>query len=178
MLANDSRRILELWIKNKSSHLIGTNYSIRSTIGLRGGNVLLKQTIYKVDFNTGNTEWATVKTLLAPGQTPTGAIECWQSWSALQACIVVAPTRDGQLILSSPWWLDPNHKAPGAGYLSLLAYTYLGSPQSPVPLDGFLNLSNAFLHIVFSAEDLRLRGGDLLFWFQVRTGGKRYSNFA
>ena len=32
--------------------------------------------------------------------------------------------KDGAFVTRSPWRVDPNHSAPGAGYLHLLAYLY------------------------------------------------------
>lgn len=88
--------------------------------GCVGSGQSPEETLYKVDFNNGNSEWATVKTLLSPDKIPTESLECWQSWLGLQACTILATTAKGQMILSSPWWLDNNHAAPGAGNLSLL----------------------------------------------------------
>ena len=32
--------------------------------------------------------------------------------------------KNGAFVTRSPWRVDPNHSAPGAGYLHLLAYLY------------------------------------------------------
>lgn len=54
----------------------------------------------------------------------------------------------------------------------------MGKPQSPAVPERFLDLRNAHVRIVMSADMLDLKGGDVLFWFQVKTGDKRYANFA
>jgi hypothetical protein len=46
-------------------------------------------------------------------------------WFAWKPGVAVPPEiRDGVFYTRSPWWVDPNHAPPGAGYLHLLAYLH------------------------------------------------------
>jgi hypothetical protein len=59
----------------------------------------------------------------------------WWAWQPGQA---LAPEiRDGILHTRSPWWVDPNHAPPGAGYLHLLAFLLTSSqPAGATPAPG------------------------------------------
>src|SRR3990170_1537642 len=67
------------------------------------------RTIYSVDFSAGDTSWGTVRTLLTDEEVPEEHFDCWKSWHGLQSCTVIAPVESGEMVLSSPWWLDANH---------------------------------------------------------------------
>jgi len=82
--------------------------------------------VYHVNFDKGNSHFVTLKYGITDDELLTlfrhANNNCWQSWFNLNACTIVAPAKDGYLLLESPWWPDPNHKQP----LALLAYTYNG----------------------------------------------------
>lgn len=97
---------------------------------------------------------------------------------------------NGYAVSSAPWWVDPNHAPPGAGYLNLVAVGYYegwrgesGEVQalsSGKPLD----LRNADVSVRWRAPTLALApNSKLVFWFQTRafdpvTAQIRYVNYA
>lgn len=137
-----------------------------------------RRLLYSVDFTQGNSQWATIKTLLNDGFTPSDPIECWKSWRGQNACTIVAPVENGMMILQSPWWLDNNHAPPGAGFLNLLAYTYMGKPERPADPSSALDLTNGLFVASLQTDDLNLRGSQVLFWFQVLSPNGKSTNYA
>jgi hypothetical protein len=100
------------------------------------------------------------------------------------------PDGNGYGVSKSPWWVDPNHIAPGAGYLNLVAISYyegffgydaeVMSLVSGKPLD----LRNATVKVRWRAPTLAI-GPDskLVFWFQTRAfdpfyEDQRFVNYA
>jgi len=86
------------------------------------------ETRYRHDFADGHGGWGTSRTLLTAADLPASYRTCWVSWLSLYACNIDAPVQNGRMQLTSPWWLDPNHAPPGAGYLSLITWVYLDGP--------------------------------------------------
>ena len=95
--------------------------------------------------------------LLQPEQVPAESQACWTSWLGLQACNIDVPVEGERMVLQSPWWLDPNHAPPGAGYLSLLTWVYLdGEPGSSTHGMSKIDLRDATLRVAIRAQDLDL----------------------
>ncbi len=135
--------------------------------------------LYRHDFGEGSGGWETAQTLLEPDEVPENPIDCWTSWLGMLACTHPAPVAAGSMALKSPWWLDNNHAPPGAGYLSLLTWLYLGGiNDAPTENLKELDLRDAILRVALRVEDLDLKGGQLVFWFQTLMDDGRYANFA
>ena len=95
---------------------------------------------------------------------------------------------EGAFITRSPWRVDPNHCAPGAGYLHLLAYLcthptyYTDEMAAEVGVNRFLvenkdrNLTNARMTVRLRG-DVDLKGAMLTLWVQADVGNTR-PNFA
>lgn len=143
-----------------------------------GGGSQTRSLLYAIDFAQGNSQWTTVRTLLDDGNLPQNPIGCFTSWRGKNACTVIAPVENGNMILESPWWLDNNHAPPGAGYLNLLAFTYMGKPTGPADPTSALDLTNGLFVISMKTENLDLKGAQLLFWFQVVSPNGKYTNYA
>lgn len=91
--------------------------------------------------------------------------------------IGIEPDGNGYAISSSPWWIDPNHAFPGAGYLNLIAVAYY---EGWFGVDGAvrnfhlgngkpLDMSNALVKVRYRAPMLTLAPeSTLVFWFQTR----------
>ncbi len=95
-------------------------------------------------------------------------------------CTVPVPwVSPGTYVASrSPWWMDPNHKSPGAGYLNIVGYTFLNSRDGGMPIPS-MNPSGATVNLRMMIKDLDTKGGHQYFWFQTKhapTG--RAVNFA
>jgi hypothetical protein len=134
--------------------------------------------LYRHDFMEGAGGWSTARTLLAADQLPAQYQECWISWLSLYACNIDAPVAGQRMVLESPWWLDPNHAPPGAGYLSLLSWLYLdGAAGSTTQGLRTLDLRDATLRLELRAQNLDLAGGRLRFWFQTTMPDGRFANF-
>ena len=143
-----------------------------------GGDDSEGRVVHQQDFSEGSGGWSTALTLLQPEQVPAEKQSCWTSWLGLQACTVDAPIEGERMVLQSPWWLDPNHAPPGAGYLSLLTWVYLdGPPGSSTHGVGAIDLRDATLRIAIRAQDLDLKGSHLHFWFQTAMPDGRFANF-
>ena len=96
--------------------------------------------------------------------------------------------KEGAFITRSPWRVDPNHCAPGAGYLHLLAYLcthptyYTDEMAAEVGVNRFLtenkdrNLTNARMTVRLRG-DVDLKGAMLTLWVQADVGNTR-PNFA
>jgi hypothetical protein len=82
------------------------------------------------------------------------------------------------MVLASPWWLDNNHAPPGAGFLNLLANTFMGKAAGPADPSSALDLTNGLFVFSLQTENLNLRGGQVLFWFQVVSPNGTYTNYA
>lgn len=135
-------------------------------------------TIHEHDFAAGSGGWSTTLTLLTADQLPAEYQACWRSWLGLQACNVDVPVEGERMVLQSPWWLDPNHAPPGAGYLSLLAWVYLdGAPGTSTHGVSKMDLRDATLSVSIRAQDLDLKGSHLHFWFQTTMPDGRFANF-
>ena len=95
---------------------------------------------------------------------------------------------EGAFVTRSPWRVDPNHCAPGAGYLHLLAYLcthptyYTDEMAAEVGVNRFLaedkdrNLTNARMTVRLRG-DVDLKGAKLTLWVQADVGDTR-PNFA
>ena len=69
------------------------------------------------------------------------------------------------LVSTGPWWLDPNHTSPGAGYLNLLAIGYAQPDGADMSLDSLVGTQVSF---DIRTEDLTLpEGAHIRFWFQA-----------
>lgn len=85
------------------------------------------------------------------------------------------PSGNSYAISRSPWWIDPNHSAPGLGYLNLVAFAYhhdfsvdgsIVAPRPGRPLD----LRNARVLVRWRSAGLVLpESARLMFWFQTDT---------
>lgn len=96
--------------------------------------------------------------------------------------------KEGALVVRSPWRVDPNHCAPGAGYLHLLAYLYTHPKYysdeiaNRVGVNYFLaeqkdrNLTDARMTVRLRG-DVELKGAKLTLWVQADVGETR-PNFA
>jgi hypothetical protein len=96
----------------------------------------------------------------------------WLAWGFRGA--EVPEVRDGVLFSRSPWWVDPNHAPPGAGYLHLLAFletrsgphSDLGLPNRFVDEGYSRDLTDARLTVRLRG-DLDLRGAELVLLAQT-----------
>jgi hypothetical protein len=105
-------------------------------------------------------------------------------WCAWGTGSHLPEVRDGALITRGPWRVDPNHSAPGAGYLHLLTYlythpTYYTEPfAAQVGANRFLkehkdrNLTNARMTVRLRGE-VDLKGAQLTLWVQADIGNSR-----
>jgi hypothetical protein len=105
-------------------------------------------------------------------------------WCAWGTGSHLPEVRDGALITRGPWRVDPNHSAPGAGYLHLLTYlythpTYYTEPFAvQVGANRFLaehkdrNLTNARMTVRLRGE-VDLKGAQLTLWVQADIGNSR-----
>lgn len=100
------------------------------------------------------------------------------------------PDGNGYAISSAPWWVDPNHGPPGAGFLNLIAIAYydgwsgidaeVRAPSEGRPLD----LRNMAIRLRWRAPTLSIAPeSKLVFWFQTRAidpthGNATYVNYA
>lgn len=74
---------------------------------------------------------------------------------------------DGNRYLAStgPWWVDPNHSDPGAGYLHLLAVGYAQSVNQEMSLTSLVGTQVSF---DIRTENLSMpAGAHIRFWFQA-----------
>ena len=137
-----------------------------------------EQVLIRHDFANGSGGWNTAKTLLEPHQLPAEFQACWTSWLSLTACTIDVPVAGDRMVLESPWWLDPNHAPPGAGYLGLVTWTYLdGGPDETTFGVPALDLRDVTLRVALRAENLDLKGSHLNFWFQTTMPDGRFANF-
>lgn len=102
---------------------------------------------------------------------------------------LVEPSGDRYAVSSAPWWIDPNHAAPGAGYLHLVAFAYhhdwSSDGEITVPSPGRpMDLRNATVHLRYRAPTLRLPpSAKLYLWFQTKISsaaapeGRVYVNY-
>lgn len=132
--------------------------------------------IFYHDFSLGHHRWQTVYTLLDQPLKSPEIRGCWQSWQNKFACTSFAPIIGGECVLSSPWWLDPNHAPPGAGYLNLLLYNYIDTifPGNKAGID----LTGKTLYLELRSKSLELKQSKLLFWFQTKASNGKHINFA
>jgi hypothetical protein len=105
----------------------------------------------------------------------------WCAWGTGSHC---PELKDGVMITRSPWRVDPNHSAPGAGYLHLLAYLYthpryFGAEfAAQVGGNRFLtenkdrDLTDARVTIRLRGE-VELKGAQLTLWIQADIGNSR-----
>ncbi|MGH2530891.1 MAG: hypothetical protein ACRDJW_01170 [Thermomicrobiales bacterium] len=96
----------------------------------------------------------------------------WLAWGFDGA--EVPEVQDGVFVTRSPWWVDPNHAPPGAGYLHLLAYLDMRPDLRPD-----LCQSNRFVEEGYSRDltdarvtvrlrgDLEPRGAQLVLLAQI-----------
>jgi hypothetical protein len=138
-----------------------------------GPNVL-----YRHDFSGGSGGWLTVALDVAPDQLPEGALSCWNE-GLRKNCYVPVGTSNGQMMLKSPWYLDPNHAPPGAGYLALLTWVYLrGYAGADTEHLTEIDLRDLTLRASMKSEGLDVKAGALYFWFQMLGPDGRYVNYA
>jgi len=134
--------------------------------------------IYAHNFSNGSGGWNTAQTLLLPEDVPADVHECWTSWLGKLACTMDVPVADDLMMLQSPWWLDPNHAPPGAGYLSLLTWIYLDAgPGTSTEHLKEIDLRGATLRLAIRIHNLDLKGGQLVFWFQTAMPDGRSVNY-
>jgi len=137
-----------------------------------------EQVLVHHDFAAGSGGWNTAKTLLQPDQLPAEYQACWISWLGLHACTIDVPVANDRMVLESPWWLDPNHAPPGAGYLGLVTWTYVdGEPDEATYGVPTVDLRGVTLRVALRAENLDLKGSHLNFWFQTTMPDGRFANF-
>ena len=75
------------------------------------------------------------------------------------------PGGNSYLSSTGPWWLDPNHTTPGAGYLNLLAIGYAQSVNQEMSLTSLVGTQVSF---DIRTENLSLpAGAHIRFWFQA-----------
>ena len=111
-----------------------------------------KGIVYRESFDRGAGGWHYYAT------TPAGeAVLDHVPWNAEQQCVTSA----------SPWWIDPNHKPPGAGYLNIVAFIWMKGYRGGVPYR-WMDLRDAVLRFSIKTEGLDTKGGHLYFWFQHR----------
>jgi hypothetical protein len=125
--------------------------------------------VYATDFDEpAQSEWLT--------QRPESAANC------TPLLVRTEPSGNGFMRSEPPWWVDPNHAAPGLGYLYLVAFAYhadWSSDGAIVPsLPGWpLDLRESVLNVRWRAPDLVLPpGARLLFWFQAEDPDRPASN--
>ena len=99
-----------------------------------------------------------------------------------QLPLPVATDNDGNAYLSSrgPWWLDPNHTSPGAGFLHLLAIGYAEPGRQEMSVSSLVGLQ---ITVDMRTADLNLpEGAHIRFWFQAEDprllGSARIVNYA
>jgi hypothetical protein len=133
--------------------------------------------VYGETFSEGPGGWHTYLTDLHPDSIPPQAFGCWLSWNARYACMAQLFWNDDRAASRSPWWVDPNHAPPGAGYLQLVAFVYLNGYFGGLP-DAALDLSATRLRARVRVDSLATNGGHLHFWFQaVGPGPGTYVNY-
>ena len=109
-------------------------------------------------------------------------------WCAWGTASYLPELNEGAFVTRSPWRVDPNHCAPGAGYLHLLAYLYTHADYysdevaAEVGVNNFLaegkdrNLTNARMTVRLRGN-VDLKGAKLTLWVQADVGDTR-PNFA
>ena len=122
---------------------------IRATrLGLAPGEGI----IYRESFDRGAGGWHYYATTSA-GEAVLDRVP----WNAEQQCVTSA----------SPWWIDPNHKPPGAGYLNIVAFIWMKGYRGGVPYR-WMDLRDAVLSLSIKTEGLDTKGGHLCLWIQHR----------
>ncbi len=116
--------------------------------------------IYPEDFSSGARGWHYDR--LDPFNTMMG---CIGRCGGTTDCLIPALWIDGYIESRSPWWIDPNHKDPGAGYLHVVFAVWSDSYYGGLP-QKTLDLTNSYVRLKIMIEELELRGGHLYFWFQ------------
>lgn len=102
----------------------------------------------------------------------------WFAWKPGHA--LPPEIRDGIFFTRSPWWVDPNHAPPGAGYLHLLAFIHTrggsvpedSSPNRFVEGGYSRNFTNAQVTIRVRG-DVDLRGAEMVLLVQADIPGTR-----
>jgi len=134
--------------------------------------------LYQHDFSNGSGGWHTVVLDVDPAQPPADSLACFTE-GVKTNCYVPVPTIDGHMVLQSPWFHDPNHAPPGAGYLSLLTFVYLrgfaGADTAQLPE---IDLRGLMLRASMKTEHLDVKEGSLYFWFQMLAPDGRWVNYA
>jgi len=109
-------------------------------------------------------------------------------WCAWGTGAYLPELQNGALITRGPWRVDPNHCAPGAGYLHLLTYLYTHPTYytekiaQEVGVNRFLaenkdrDLTNARMTVRLRGQ-VDLQGAQLTLWVQADVGNTR-PNFA
>lgn len=140
------------------------------------GSVLLK-----TGFDSGSDGWVTVTN--AP-DVPFSNLGCmggnyWiDQWPDFGCNIPLKWLPEGTVQSQAPWWVDPNHKEPGAGYLNLLAIQWLNGIAGGIPEEE-LDLSDTILRFSIQPQDLEIYGGSIYLWFQTYAPSiNRYVNYA
>ena len=103
----------------------------------------------------------------------------WFAWDARLSPIEI---QNGMVVSRSPWWIDPNHAPPGAGYLHILMALYtLSKPDEEMER---VTGRNKFVEMGFPQDftnakvtvkvrgEVNLRGAEILFLAQAAVGGK------
>lgn len=103
----------------------------------------------------------------------------------------LAPVAEGgnhYVTSTGPWWVDPNHHDPGAGYLHLLAYGYFRTFSNTLGAFGdphqAIDLRDAEFSFSVKLDDLTLpEDAHVYFWFQasdpdIPAAEGRYVNYA
>jgi len=145
----------------------------------QGGVVSFDKTVlYKHNFSDGPGGWHTVVLDVDPAQPPANALACFTEGIKTN-CYVPVNTARGHMLLESPWFHDPNHAPPGAGYLSLLTFVYLrgfaGADTAHLPE---LDLRGLLLRAAMKTEHLDVKEGSLYFWFQMLAPNGKWVNYA
>ncbi|HEY7639578.1 MAG TPA: hypothetical protein VH814_07625 [Steroidobacteraceae bacterium] len=137
-----------------------------------------KVVLYRHDFSDGPGGWHTVMLDVDPSRPPANALACFTEGIKTN-CYVPVNTVDGHMLLESPWFHDPNHAPPGAGYLSLLTFVYLrgfaGADTAQLPE---LDLRGLLLRVSMKTEHLDVKEGSLYFWFQMLAPDGKWVNYA
>ena len=139
---------------------------------------------YYENFEGGSAGWRSI--IEGVSVQPDNAFSYFSAWDGNKiACVIPCDWRskkglivDGYLESRSPWWIDPNHKYPGAGFVNVIAYKYIGSTYGGLGRKT-LDLTGACISVRIMVKELNSGDAHLWFWFQSqdsRTG--KTANFA
>lgn len=92
-------------------------------------------------------------------------------------CVIPCRWENGFIESRSPWWIDYNHKPPGAGLLNVLFVIWLDSYYGGLRQKS-LDLRDARLHCRVMIAEANLKGNHVYFWFQTfNSEENKYHNY-